>query len=218
MSRKLKATLFRDTDILGKAGLTEQMISDGVNKTYEILDALDKPLLVSIGQRLAEIVELANLSTIIGNIIGAGVADSSGGAFERNGPHKFPDLLPKISTAKPVEIKISLEDNKPKGHLPKEGYYLTFRYALCPENGVYVFNKKNRGTIVWVWEARFGYLNEEHFNISNTPGDSGKTAVVNALGMKALKPYYCDLNFCPYSKKGAIYRMAEQKFGSAKIA
>ncbi len=53
---------------------------------------------------------------------------------------------------------------------------------------------------------RAGYLTEDHFNISNTAGDSGKTAVVNASGMEALKVVYVDLDMVPGSRNGANYR------------
>lgn len=32
--------------------------------------------------------------------------------------------------------------------------------------------------MVWIWEARMGFLNEDDFSISNTPGDPERTAVI----------------------------------------
>jgi hypothetical protein len=60
---------------------------------------------------------------------------------------------------------------------------------------------------VQIWEARFGYLLEEHFNISNTAGDSGKTAVINADGMEALKVAYIDLNYCPFTNRSKNFKI-----------
>ena len=100
---------------------------------------------------------------------------------------------------------MALENNKPKGHLAKPGYYITCRYVLCDEHGVAKFDKANRGMTPYVWELRCGLLEMEHFNISNTAGDSGKTAVVNADGMKALKIIYVDLERAPISKNGRVY-------------
>ena len=86
-----------------------------------------------------------------------------------------------------VEIKVSLEKNAPKAHLAKEGLYLTFRYILGDIDG----NLGDvRGDVAWIWEVRFGYLRAEHFNVSSTDGDSGKTAVVNKSGMEQLKILY----------------------------
>ena len=48
-------------------------------------------------------------------------------------------------------------------------------------------------------------LEETHFNFNNTEGDSGKTAVINALGMTTLVPVFVDLAKCPYSAKGPTY-------------
>ena len=45
-----------------------------------------------------------------------------------------------------------------------------------------------------------------------TPGDSGKTAVVNALGMERLQVVYCGLAFFPGSRTGRIFRQYEALF------
>ena len=96
--------------------------------------------------------------------------------FARNRPHAYPDLVPNQSDVSGLEIKVALETNRPKGHLPKRGHYLTFRYVLGDENGNYEIGK--RKNVIWVWEAKYGYLRDADFSISNTEGDSGKTAVV----------------------------------------
>jgi len=120
--------------------------------------------------------------------------------LERNGPHKFPDLLSKAPNTEDVEIKIALEDNSPKGHLAKEGYYLTCRYVLGDIDGTYTRGKENRGNVAWIWEIRFGWLDLEDFNLSNTPGDSGKTAVIKGAAHERLSLVYCDLDYFPYPK------------------
>ena len=48
-------------------------------------------------------------------------------------------------------------------------------------------------------------LDQSHFNFSNTEGDSGKTAVINARGMNALGVVYCDLDRTPLAPKGRVY-------------
>ncbi|MBK9009415.1 hypothetical protein [Novosphingobium sp.] len=94
---------------------------------------------------------------------------------------------------------MALNRNNPKGHLAKEGHYLTCRYLLVDENGNACVDKVDRPSAkqAVVWELRTGYLVEAHFNISNTEGDSGKTAVINADGMEALKVVYVDLDMVP---------------------
>jgi RecB family endonuclease NucS len=107
---------------------------------------------------------------------------------------------------------MALETNKPKGHLAKEGYYLIGRYVLCQPDGSLRIGKEQRGVKPYIWEVRCGYLLREHFNLSNTEGDSGKTAVVNAAGMKILQVVYCDLERAPLSPKGKTYRSYQLLF------
>lgn len=203
IDRELKGAFIEHQE-LKDAGLTIENLQKAIEYAHEILDEIDEKLIrVKVG-RISELVELANLSSMVGNLLGAGIENFSNGNFQRNGPHKFPDILSQNENCKDIEIKISLETNKPKGHLAKEGYYLTFRYVLIDENAD--FDRNERGQIVQIWEARFGYLLEHHFNISNTAGDSGKTAVINKDGMDALKVAYIDLNYCPYTERASTYK------------
>ncbi len=66
-------------------------------------------------------VELANLSSMIGNLLRTGVAKASNGVYKANGPHKHPDLLHSTDPSVNAEIKVALEDNQPKGHPCKTG-------------------------------------------------------------------------------------------------
>lgn len=50
------------------------------------------------------------------------------------------------------------------------------------------------------------FLGELYFNISSTEGDSGKTAVINAAGMRQLSVAFCDLDRCPYPIQGKVYK------------
>lgn len=199
---------FIETSKMKDAGFGFDILKKSLNYTYHILDEIDSKLLSVGADRLSQIVELANLSSMVGNLLGAGIATNSDNQFIRNGPHKFPDILSNSNNTKDIEIKISLEKNNPKGHLAKEGYYLTCRYVLISSDGNY--SLEERGDIVEIWEARFGYLKDEHFNISNTPGDSGKTAVINQEGMKELEVVYINMKYCPYSKTSRTYKLLSQ--------
>jgi hypothetical protein len=196
LTRQLRSPL-RNPEALG-AGLNERILREGAKEAYRLLDTLDETLLSSHKVRLSEIVELANLSSIIGNLLALGIVKKSGGVFDRAGAHKYQDLRasPKHPGASNVEIKIALGTNRPKGHLAKEGYYLTCRYVLADEEG----RSGAEGPVVWIWELRFGHLKKDHFALSNTPGDSGKTAVVNTEGMKRLRLVYFDEQLCPYAR------------------
>lgn len=211
MTRTLLANGFRNVNLLG-CGLTTTMLSSGVQYVYKTLDAIDAKLIESESPRLAALVELANLSTIIGNLFCMGIIKASGGLFEKAGPHKYQDLRATASNshAQHVEIKVALEDNTPKGHLPKEGHYLTCRYVLGNEQGAFTTGPQRSGDIAWVWELRFGYLEVRHFNVSNTEGDSGKTAVVNPEGMERLAIVYFDRSHCPYGPKSKYIKAIDQ--------
>jgi hypothetical protein len=166
--------------VLESIGLDHEVVREAIAQTYDLLDRIDNTLTSAGVFPLSQTVELANLSSMIGNIFGAALARHSNGRFKRNGPHKYPDLLSTKPKLYPnIELKMALERNTPKGHLAKSGYYVTCRYVLCDDDGVAMFDKNNRGVTPYIWELRCGYLEEAHFAISNTTGDSGKTAVVN---------------------------------------
>ena len=183
------------------AGLTQKNLVSGVLHMYNILDIIDKFLVKEQSGRISTLVELANLSSIIGNLIAEGIVKTSSNIFKKNAPHTYPDLITENKNAKNIEIKIALESNKPKGHHPKNGHYLTIRYVLGDKNGKYMVGKNNRGDVVWIWEIRFGQLQEKDFNTSDTKGDSGKTAVINSTGWKKLKVIFEDEKFKPLIKK-----------------
>ena len=143
-------------------------------------------------------VELANLSSIVGNLLGEGCARNSNGNLIRNIPHTYPDLICPRGENPGIEIKVALESNSPKGHLAKAGYYLTFRYVLSDTDGRYIKGKENRQDTVTIWEVRMGYLNLEDFSISNTDGDSGKTAVIKAAALNNMSLLYFDPSCVPY--------------------
>jgi hypothetical protein len=126
-------------------------------------------------------------------------------ATEANAPHRYPDLLGSAPGCPNVEIKVALENNKPKGHLIKPGAHITVHYVLGDPTGAFLRGKENRGTVPWIWQVRAGWLRANHFSVSNTDGDSGKTAVINAAGMDALQIVYADLDRCPLARSGKAY-------------
>lgn len=197
-----------------KAGLDPNFLTRAINETYELLDRIDQTLVESEVEPLSQIVELANLSSMIGNIFSASLAHNSNGLLIRNGPHKYPDLLStgQSNVTPNIEVKMALENNKPKGHLVKTGHYITCRYVLCDSFGKPQFEKSARGQTPYIWEVRFGELFEEHFSVSNTEGDSGKTAVVNKLGMDALRVVYLDAERMPFSDKSRVRKEFIDRF------
>tara|TARA_Y100001936_G_scaffold232550_1_gene257592 strand:+ start:125 stop:736 length:612 start_codon:yes stop_codon:yes gene_type:complete len=185
----------KQTDEMTKCGLTKKMVADGMTHAYSILDTIDAGITKQGEKRLAELVELANYSSIFGNLICTGIVKNSSKIFKKNRPHAYPDILANNKKSKDIEIKVALEKNKPKGHLAKAGYYITIRYVLGDYDGNYKAGTDNRGDVIWIYEIQFGYLRTSDFNLSNTAGDSGKTAVINKEGWKKLKNVYLDRDF-----------------------
>jgi transcriptional regulator with XRE-family HTH domain len=186
-------------------GMSASNLLTAIQGTYHTLDMIDDQLVGRGSPPIAGLVELANLSSMVGNLIGGCLADASDGLYRRNRPHAYPDLLPLRQPAQPLELKVALEKNKPKGHLPKAGRYLTFRYVLGDRLGQFTRGKETRGRTVWFWEAKVGVINECDFAISNTEGDSGKTAVIKTDVFAAMPVVFFDPVFCPHPLRNGTY-------------
>jgi len=203
--------LLHDSHFLNEAvlrrttGLKSAMLRAGIEHCHQTLDTIDFQLELHGAKPIGRLVELANLSSMIGNIVAEGVAANSSGLYKRNTPHTYPDLVPQKSPAVPVEVKIALETNRPKGHLPKPGTYLTFRYILGDKSGAFVRGKERRGDTAYIWEAKTGVLRAEDFDLSNTAGDSGKTAVVKTTSYDAMTLVYFNPALMPYGKARVGY-------------
>ena len=186
-------------------GMPSAVLHAAIQGCYHTLDMIDDQLVSRGSLPIGQLVELANLSSMVGNLVGGCLADESGGLYQRNKPHHYPDLLPLTKKASPLELKVALETNKPKGHLPKPGRYITFRYVLGDRKGKYVRGKADRGPTVWFWEVKVGDIAVEDFAISNTEGDSGKTAVVRTEVFNAMPVVYFDPQYCPHPLRGGTY-------------
>jgi transcriptional regulator with XRE-family HTH domain len=201
----LPCALRNKTDFQNFTGLTYKVLQEAIHATYHTLDMIDSQLISRNSPPIGRLVELANLSSMVGNLVGAALADSSDGLYARNKPHHYPDLLPLKSPAIELELKMALETNRPKGHLPKPGNYITFRYVLGDKFGNYTKGKDNRGDTVWIWEVKVGRVNIHDFDLSNTEGDSGKTAVIKTETFNAMKLVYFDERYSPYAMKDGKY-------------
>ena len=74
-------------------GLTQQMVIAGLEYLYDTLDRLDDTLIRAESPRMAQLVELANLSSMLGNLLATGIVRNSGGIFERAGPLRSSSLM-----------------------------------------------------------------------------------------------------------------------------
>lgn len=200
-ARTPKANQLRNVEAFRRiTGMTGDNLLGAINSCYQTLDLIDEQLTEKGSPPIAHLVELANLSSMIGNMIGGGLADNSNGLYKRNRPHTYPDLLPNGVGAVNLELKMALETNKPKGHLPKAGTYITFRYVLGSKTGEYIKGKEQRGDTVWIWEVKVGTLTEDDFSCSNTEGDSGKTAVIKTEVHNQMSLVYYVPTLLPYRR------------------
>ena len=202
VKRMLSFKHIRNEDKLTESiGIDGKTLLGAIDSCYQTLDTIDEQLVAKGALPIAHLVELANLSSIVGNLLGAGIADCSKGLYSRNKAHTYPDLLPLKPSAVDLELKTALETNKPKGHLPKAGTYITFRYILADKQGNFRRGKQNRGDTVWIWEVKVGKLKEEDFACSNTEGDSGKTAVIKTAILNRMYLVYYVPEHLPYALK-----------------
>lgn len=199
--RRLKPECFRnETRLRELTSLTHQAVREAIEDCYQTLDLIDFELGRRNSLPVSQLVELANLSSMIGNLLAAGLVEHANGAYSRNTPHTYPDLLPNVAGQAGIEVKTALETNKPKGHLPKSGVHLTFRYVLGDRAGGFVRGKENRGNTAFIWEIKLGRLNPDDYDLSNTEGDSGKTAVIKTAVLNAMTLVYFDPALLPYSR------------------
>lgn len=178
--------------------ITIDTLRGSITHCYETLDMIDQNLGSKKVQKLSKLVELANLSSIVGNLLGAGFAEYSNGLYYRNKPHTYPDLVATDLSKPGIEIKTALRKNSPKGHQPKAGYYLIYRYCLTDENGNVDVDDKETLDTVTIWEVKFAYLSSDDFSCSNTAGDSGKTAVIRTSVLNDMPLLYLNTDCVPY--------------------
>lgn len=205
-ARHVESSLLRNVDEFERfTGMPGAALQAAIQGCYHTLDMIDDQLVSRGSLPIAQLVELANLSSMVGNLVGGCLADASDALYRRNKPHHYPDLVPMKPGATPLELKVALETNKPKGHLPKPGRYITFRYVLGDRFGRYNRGKAQRGPTVWFWEVKVGDIAIDDFAISNTEGDSGKTAVVKTEVFNAMPVVYFDPKFSPHPLRNGRY-------------
>ena len=194
-----------DRQMRSMIGVGSEALLAAIEETYDTIDLIDDELMAKMSPPVSKLVELANLSSMLGNLLGSGFSNASGGAYARNRPHAFPDLVPQRPELPDLELKTALESNSPKGHLPKAGTYITFRYVLAARDGTYQIGKDARGDTPWVWEVRCGHLAIDDFSISNTAGDSGKTAVIRTGSFSNMTRIYYNPDHLPYKRRNTVW-------------
>jgi transcriptional regulator with XRE-family HTH domain len=129
---------FLNANAIENIGLNHEMLKQAIRDTYNLLDKVDKTLEISEVFPLSQTVELANLSSMIGNIFASAIAKHSNGLIRRNGPHKYPDLLTtgvspqvpdlELKLLKPISLKVILQR---QGIISSAATYFASLMALC---------------------------------------------------------------------------------------
>ena len=178
--------------------LSNETLQVAVDKSLNQIEMFDSMMRESAGESLVSMMEMANISSMFGNFLAMNISQGEG--YIKNAPHTFPDLVAvDQKKVKDIEIKVSLERNLPKGHLPKAGEYLICRYSLVDDSGVL---RQERGEHMGIYEIRFGYLGLEDFNLSSTANDSGKTATIKTESLRQMGLLYFNPLLDPSNFKG----------------
>jgi hypothetical protein len=178
--------------------LSNEALQVAVDNSLNQIEMFDLMMRESAGESLVSMMEMANISSMFGNFLAMNISQGEG--YIKNAPHTFPDLVAvDQKKVKDIEIKVSLERNLPKGHLPKAGEYLICRYSLVDESGVL---RQERGEHMGIYEIRFGYLGLEDFNLSSTANDSGKTATIKTESLRQMGLLYFNPLLDPSNFKG----------------
>lgn len=194
--RKFEEKYLRLNNFNSSLPILPETVRGCISHLYSTLDTIDGNLSENGSDKFSLLVEKANLSSVIGNILGAGVVKYSNNRYYRNEPNTYPDLLPVNNDDVGIEIKTAIGRNAPKGHHVKAGNYLVFRYSLTDTNGI-LSDRADKDTVT-VWEVKLGYLEEVDFTYSDTRFDSGKTATIKLSSLDKLPLLYFDQMACPY--------------------
>ena len=82
--RDLDFEYIRNQVALTRYGISPKQLHSTIQNVYNVLDSIDEKLIESNTARFAELVELANLSAMIGNLFRSGLIKITNGLFTEN--------------------------------------------------------------------------------------------------------------------------------------
>jgi transcriptional regulator with XRE-family HTH domain len=184
-------------------GLTGANIARAIDIAYHKLDLIDDQLHRTGARPLGALTGTGELSSLLADLLGAGIAEASAGLYVHNGPDQAPDLLPMRQGLPELELRTALETGLPAGAADRTGVYLVFRYVLVDRGGTFVRGKESRGDVAAVWEARFGELGEEAFG--RRAGSASGNARLRKAALERMELVYYDPARLPYAKATGAY-------------
>jgi transcriptional regulator with XRE-family HTH domain len=196
--------LSESSQLRALTGLTAGAVGRAIELAYGKLDLIDEQMRKAGSPPLARLVELADLSPLVANLLSASLAEASGGLYVQNGPDHSPSLLPLHHGLPEIEVAAALETNRPAGGGATTGTYLTFRFVLADRDGTFTRGKDSRGDTVAVWEARFGELGDDAFHVTGTKNGGG-SARLKKEALDEMELIYYDPELLPYAKPTGVY-------------
>ena len=183
-------------------GLTAATVARAVEIAYRKLDLIDEQMRASGSRPIVDLVELPELSALLGNLLSAAVARASNGLYVQNGPDHSPNLLPVRQGLPELEVATALETERPAGGARKAGLHLVLRYVLTDRTGAYTRGEDSRGDTVAVWEIRFGDMSEADYTGS---ARANGTARLKKEALDRMELVYYDPALLPYARATGVY-------------
>ena len=183
-------------------GLTAAAIARAVEIAYRKLDLIDEQMRASGSRPIVELIDIAELSSLMGNLLSAAVARASNGLYVQNGPDHSPNLLPVRQGLPELEVATALETERPTGAARKAGLHLVLRYVLADRSGAYTRGADSRGDTVAVWEIRFGNLSEG--DCISSARANGRAQLKKAA-LERMELVYYDPALLPYARATGVY-------------
>jgi transcriptional regulator with XRE-family HTH domain len=185
-------------------GLTGGTVARAVEIAYRKLDLIDQQMRASGSRPIAGLVDLPDLTELVGDLLSAGMARASNGVYLQAGPEHWPRLQPLRQGLPELEVAAALETDRPTGRPGTAGVFLVFRYVLADRSGAFTRGQDARGDTVAVWEIRFGALGEEDFHVTGTRTGAG-TARLRRGALDRMELVYYDPALLPYAKATGDY-------------
>lgn len=180
--------------------LTPAMVAGAIDFAYRRLDLIDTQMRGAGSRPLGKLVETADLTITLADLLSAGIARVSNNRYVQSGRDQAPDLLPLHQGLSELGLKAALETALPPRGALGGGFYLVFRYVLTEQDGSFSRGKDARGDTVTVWEARFGELAEKDFK----SGPRG-SARLTRDALEGMELVYFDPALLPYARATGAY-------------
>jgi transcriptional regulator with XRE-family HTH domain len=185
-------------------GLTGGTVVRAVEIAYRKLDLIDEQMRASGSRPIAGLVDLPDLTELVGDVLGAGLARASNGLYVQNGSEHSPPLQPLQHGLPELQLAAALETDRPAGPTETAGTCLVFRYVLADRSGAFTRGQDSRGDTVAVWEIRFGALGQEDFHVTGTRAGA-RTARLRRDALDRMELVYYDTALLPYAKATGDY-------------